>query len=262
MTGVSSRGRRLLTAAALSLVAALVAVPLGLSLGDGDEQPDSLTVPEGWRATQVYAAVDEALDLSGGSTERAARRAVERGELDLPRRASDSPEGYLFPATYPLEEGTSATELLSRMVRTANSRFERAGGGTHETVTQASLVQAEADTGEDMGKVARVIQNRIERGMPLGLDATVNYALRRSTLNTSYADTQVDSPYNTYRHRGLPPGPINNPGEEALRAVADPPEGDWLYFVTVRPGDTRFTASYDQHKRWVREFNAVQRRGD
>lgn len=106
-----------------------------------------------------------------------------------------------------------------------------------------------------MGKVARVIYNRLDQGMPLQMDSTINYALNRSTLDTRDSDTKINSPYNTYTRMGLPPTPIGNPGEEAVRAATSPPQGDWLYFVTVKPGDTRFTSSFEEQQRNVAEFN-------
>jgi UPF0755 protein len=126
----------------------------------------------------------------------------------------------------------------------------------YQAVTIASIVQAEAASKADMGKVARVVFNRLERGMPLQMDSTINYALNRSTLKTNAADTRIDSPYNTYTRMGLPPTPIDSPGEDAMRAAISPTPGDWLYFVTVKPGDTRFTADFAEHQRNVAEFNA------
>jgi UPF0755 protein len=156
------------------------------------------------------------------------------------------------------------------MVETADRRFNgapvaagarRTALNVYQAVTVASIVQAEAATRDEMGKVARVVFNRLARGMPLQMDSTLNYALNRSTLRTSEKDTRLDSPYNSYRRMGLPPTPIDNPGEEAMRAALDPPAGNWLYFVTVRPGDTRFTASLEEHERNVAEFNRNQQRG-
>lgn len=225
-------------------------------------KPTSLVIPEGWRASQVYAAVDKALELPPGTT----AKALPTAGLKLPNDADGNPEGYLFPATYPLEKATPRT-LLSYMVDTANKKFNKApiaagaqrnAMNVYQAVTIASLVQAEAATKADMGKVARVVFNRLERGMPLQLDSTINYALNRSTLNTTESDTRIESPYNSYQRMGLPPTPIDNPGEEALRAAISPTPGDWLYFVTVRPGDTRFTASYAEHRRNVAEFNRNQ----
>jgi UPF0755 protein len=95
--------------------------------------------------------------------------------------------------------------------------------------------------------------------MPLQMDSTINYALNRSTLRTTESDTSVQSPYNSYQRMGLPPTPIDNPGEDAMRAVVNPTPGDWLYFVTVKPGDTRFTANLAEHQRNVAEFNRNQK---
>src|SRR5215203_2215478 len=112
-------------------------------------------------------------------------------------------------------------------------------------VTEASIVQAEAGSTEDMGKVARVLDNRLADGMPLQLDTTVNYANGKSGITTTPQDRQNPSPYNTYLHPGLTPGAIGNPGEDALRAVLDPTPGEWRFFVVVDPdtGDTRFAAT-------------------
>lgn len=247
-----------------ALVVAAVAVLVPLLLNGGQEEKKSLLVPEGWRATQVYAAIDKALDEPPGTT----AKAVGTARLKLPADARGNPEGYLFPATYPVDSTSTPESLLSYMVNTAHQRFgadhmsssaKRHGLTAYQTVSIASIVQAEADTPEDMGKVARVIYNRLAQGMPLQMDSTLNYALNRSTLDTTAADTRIDSPYNSYQRRGLPPTPIDNPGEQAMRAAISPPPGNWLYFVTVAPGDTRFTAGYEEHRRNVAEFNARRR---
>lgn len=260
---LTRRGRIALIAAGAVVAGTAVAVPL-LSLREEAPKPTSLVIPEGWRANQVYEAVDKALALPPGST----KKSLGKLDLKLPNDADGNPEGYLFPATYPLERNgkkATADSLLSSMVDTANQKFsgapiaagaQRNAMNVYQAVTIASIVQAEANTKTDMGKVARVIYNRLERGMPLQMDSTINYALNRSTLRTSAADTRIESPYNSYQRMGLPPTPIANPGEEAMRAAINPVAGDWLYFVTVKPGDTRFTADYAEHRRNVAEFNA------
>ncbi|MGY0489854.1 endolytic transglycosylase MltG [Streptomyces sp. WG-D5] len=246
------------------VVAALVVVGLVVMLRqEGPSRAEKVVIPEGYRASQVYEAVDKALDVDGGTTQKA----VAKADLNLPRDAGGNPEGYLFPATYPVDKDTTSASLLSYMTNTADQRLkaDRVTRGAdanavtvYETVIIASIVQAEADTHDDMGKVARVVYNRLDRGMPLQMDSTINYALDRSTLDTTHDDTRTDSPYNTYRHKGLPPTPIGNPGQDALDAAIDPPEGDWLYFVTVAPGDTRFTDDYEEQKKNVEEFNSRQ----
>ncbi|RCH70600.1 endolytic transglycosylase MltG [Streptomyces sp. SDr-06] len=259
---LTRHGRLILLLVALLVVAGVVLV---LVLRETGAPARSLVVPEGWRATQVYAAVDKRLDLPPGTTKAAAASA----ELKLPAEAKGNPEGYLFPATYPITDDTTPGGLLAYMVETANKHLgqdgitagvRRGGLTVYQTVIVAGIVQAEADSTADMGKVARVIRNRLARGMPLQMDSTLNYALNRSTLTTTAGDTRTDSPYNTYEHKGLPPTPIGNPGQQALNAAINPTPGTWLYFVTVAPGDTRFTDSYAQQQLNVREFNENQKR--
>ncbi|GLW47054.1 aminodeoxychorismate lyase [Streptomyces sp. NBRC 14336] len=266
---LTRRGRIVLIATGAVVAGTAVAVPLLSMDSEGEKKPTALVIPEGWRSGQVYEAVDKALALPAGTT----KKSLAKANLKLPTDADGNPEGYLFPATYPLEtNGTKATpeSLLKAMVDTANKKFngapiaagaQRNAMNVYQAVTIASIVQAEAATKADMGKVARVVFNRLERGMPLQMDSTINYALNRSTLRTTESDTRIDSPYNSYQRMGLPPTPIDNPGEEAVRAAINPTPGDWLYFVTVRPGDTRFTADYAEHQRNVAEFNRNQRSG-
>ncbi|MFE2821825.1 endolytic transglycosylase MltG [Streptomyces sp. NPDC059271] len=262
---LTRRGRVALIATGAVVAATAVAVPL-LSMGsDQDEAPKALVIPEGWRSGQVYAAVDKALRMPAGTT----KKSLAKANLKLPNDAEGNPEGYLFPATYPLGKKSTPESLLNFMVDTANKKFngapvaagaQRNAMNVYQAVTIASIVQSEAATPADMGKVARVVFNRLERGMPLQMDSTINYAMNRSTLNTTQKDTRLNSPYNSYQRMGLPPTPIANPGEEAMRVAINPPAGDWLYFVTVKPGDTRFTASYEEHQRNVAEFNRNQSR--
>ena len=129
-------------------------------------------------------------------------------------------------------------------------------------LTKASLVQAEASSAEDMAMVARVLENRLADGMALQLDTTVNYANNKGGITTTAEDRANPSPYNTYVHVGLPPGAINNPGEDALQAVRAPTPGDWRFFVVVDPdtGDTRFAVTKEEHdqnvllfREWLRE---------
>ncbi|MFE4305869.1 endolytic transglycosylase MltG [Streptomyces sp. NPDC056891] len=261
---LTRRGRLALLLGALVAVAVAVTLPLLLTRDEpAVEQPRALLVPEGRRAGQVYTAVDRALGLPEGTTRKAATASATA--LPLPAAAGGNPEGYLFPATYPVLDATTPEGLLRFMVDTAGKRFGAAriaegaqahGMSVYETVIAASIVQAEADNPEDMAKVARVVHNRLARGMALQMDSTLNYALGRSTVDTTVEDTRLQSPYNTYERKGLPPTPIGNPGDQAVDAVIRPADGDWLYFVTVTPGDTRFTADYAAHQLNVAEFNA------
>ncbi|CAL9374539.1 endolytic transglycosylase MltG [Streptomyces sp. enrichment culture] len=260
---LTRRGRIALIAAGALVAGTAVAVPLLMPDDEGESRPTSLVIPEGRRAAQVYEAVDKALALPAGTT----RKSLPKAHLKLPNDAEGNPEGYLYPATYPLGDEPTPEKLLTAMVDTANKKFtgapvaagaQRNALNVYQAVTIASIVQAEAAAEEDMGKVARVVFNRLERGMPLQMDSTLNYALGRSTLKTTTQDTKIDSPYNSYQRMGLPPTPIANPGEKAMKAAINPTPGDWLYFVTVKPGDTRFTADYAEHQRNVAEFNEAR----
>ncbi|MFF0156840.1 endolytic transglycosylase MltG [Streptomyces sp. NPDC005263] len=262
---LTRRGRLALIVTGAVVAGTAVAVPLLTLDSDAEKKPAALVIPEGWRAGQVYDAVDKALALPAGTT----KKSLGKAGLKLPTDAKGNPEGYLFPATYPIKEKTTPEQMLRCMVDTADKTFngapiaagaQRNAMNVYQAVTVASIVQAEAASKADMGKVARVVFNRLKRGMPLQMDSTINYALNRSTLKTTEADTRIDSPYNSYQRMGLPPTPIANPGEDAMRAVISPPPGDWLYFVTVKRGDTRFTADYAQHQRNVAEFNRLHQR--
>ncbi|MFG2983775.1 endolytic transglycosylase MltG [Streptomyces sp. NPDC048258] len=260
---LTRRGRlALLFLGTLVAVAAAVLVPL-LRGGEEPEKPRRLVIPEGWRAPRVYAAVDRELKLPPGST----KSAVATAGLALPAEAKGNPEGYLFPATYPVTSKSTPATLLAYMVRTANEKLATKavadGGKAHgmtpyQTATLASILEAEAENRADMGKVARVVHNRLAKSMPLQMDSTINYALNRSTVDTTLSETRIDSPFNTYERQGLPPTPIDSPGLEAMAAAVAPTPGDWLFFVTVKPGDTRFSATYEEHKKNVAEFNRVR----
>ena len=166
-------------------------------------------------------------------------------------------EGVLFPAQYSFAEGTSQVEALQSMVDKFEQTLSRLNFvdpegklNTQELITVASLVQAEGDT-KDFAQISRVIRNRIAIGMPLQLDSTVHYLKNtRGQIFLSNNSTKLKSPYNTYQNYGLPPAPIGNPGLAALKAAIAPADGDWLFFITVAPGDTRFTKSFSEFNSW------------
>ncbi|MCK1797830.1 endolytic transglycosylase MltG [Streptomyces sp. XM4193] len=234
-----------------------------------------LIVPEGLRASKIYELIDERTESPEGTTEKVA----ESTEFDLPSWAEeggDPLEGFLFPSKYSVSKKTEPVAVLKEMVKRANAEFKKVdlegnakkvGRTPYEVLTIASLIQAEAQSDDEFGKVSRVVYNRIKPGNSatngrLDFDSTINYALGRSTLDVSVTDTKLDHPYNTYRIAGLPPGPIDNPGHQAIESALKPTKGEWLYFVTVRAGDTRFSETFEEHSRHVREFNEEQRRND
>lgn len=221
-----------------------------------------ITVAEGLTVTEVVDHLATETDLPLRAYTQAARRT---DALGLPDYAGDSVEGYLFPATYTLPPDVTASEVLDSMVERFRQAADELGlvAGANElgltpdeVVTVASLVQAEARREEDFPRVAAVIYNRLEQGMPLQLDSTVQYATGGTGVFTTGAERRSTSAYNTYRVKGLPPGPINAAGELALQAALDPTDADWTYFVTVdlKTGRTEFTDRYRQHLRNVAEL--------
>lgn len=220
-----------------------------------------LVLPEGLRLTDTVRLTAE---HTGLSEEQLVSALQDGPAIGLPGWALDRPEGFLFPASYDLLPDASATDVWSLMVKRFDIAADEADLVTrarqldytpYEVLTVASLVQAEGAPG-DFAKVARVAYNRLERGDRLQFDSTVNYALGTSTLLVTEDMLNVDSPYNTYRVTGLPPTPINSPGQEAIEAALNPADGDWLYFVTVDPRtlETRFTASYEEFLVFKAEF--------
>jgi UPF0755 protein len=236
---------------------------LQLMLDPASRVETSVTIPEGLRLGQTIDRLVEATDITRAEFESVLSSPK---SLRLPVYAHGSAEGFLFPATYTFDPNASAKEMLRAMVdRYAvaeqdldlKRRAAKVGLSPRDAVIVASLVQAEVAE-LDFGKAARVVYNRLAAGMPLQFDSTVNYALGSDDLTLTNDQLGVDSPYNTYVNSGLPPGPINSPGEAALEAALNPPPGDWLYFVAVAPGSsaTRFTADYGEFLQFKNDFYA------
>ena len=166
-------------------------------------------------------------------------------------------EGLLFPAQYSFAQGTKADVALRGMIARGIAEAEKAGllsekskYSPQQLLIIASIIQAEGGDG-DFTKVSRVIYNRLKIGMPLQMDSTVHFVMEsRGDIFLSTKSTLINSPYNTYRKYGLPPGPIGNPGLNAMKAALSPAAGDWLYFITVAPRDTRFTSSLEEFNTW------------
>ncbi len=207
-----------------------------------------LVIKEGQRLKEIVAEASRVTGIAVSEFNSALSRPESYG---LPAAAGGDPEGWLFPATYDIAPKATATSVLKQMTqrfaKTAESinldeRAKALGLTTEQVVTIASIVSVEVNP-SDYSKAARVIDNRMKQGMRLGLDSTVNYALGISKAQLSADELAVDSPYNTYQVHGLPPGPINSPGEAALEAALSPALGKWLYFITTdqAKGTTVFT---------------------
>ncbi len=221
-----------------------------------------VTIPEGWRNSQVVAWLGAKSGIPASAYLKVLK---DPALLHLPAYANGNPEGYLFPATYDVVPHETALGVLTAMVQ----RFDQeaaaidlpaAARQAHLTpgqvIIMASLVQAEGGRLSDYPKIARVIDNRLALGMPLQLDSTVLFGLNTYGILATDQQLQSDSPYNTYRHKGLPPGPIDNPGAAAIQAVLHPASGPWLYFVTVNPKtrETLFTSSQAQFEQFRAEL--------
>jgi UPF0755 protein len=229
---------------------------------------NELLLREGLRMDQTFEVIKQATGIPIKELEQAS----ESGEIGLPKYAKDFAEGFLFPAKYELGADDTATDILSRLVKrwdqaAAKVDLEQGaaklGRTPYEIMIIASLVQAEGHP-DDFDKVARVIYNRLDEstwGGTYGLlqmDATLNYALKKSDINLTTEELQnTDSPYNTYKNPGLPPTPINSPGEAAMAAALNPADGDWLYYVTVNPesGETKFTNDYNEFLTFKQELS-------
>ena len=218
-------------------------------------QTFSVTIPEGFRLSEIENSLLSQLDLFDAQELRDAFTTVRKPAV-FEDNILFSTEGFLFPDTYELDEDSAANEaaLLERMV----SRFdqvasdldivggaERLGVTPYQVLVIASLIEEEAQAAIDRPKIARVIYNRLAVGEPLGIDATVVYALG-GDRELSNADLQVDSPYNTRRYAGLPPTPIASPGRASLEAALNPEDGEWFYYVLTEengPGTHTFAVT-------------------
>ena len=221
-----------------------------------------ITLPEGLRLDETLSRLAENTDIPLKAYKAAVKGAE---DLGLPDYAEGNPEGFLYPATYEVPPDADAESVLEQLFLTYAGTAEEAGvertqRDPEEIVIIASLVEAEARLPEDFGKVARVVYNRLDQGMPLQFDSTVNYALDADKEIVTYEDLGEDSPYNTYQNVGLPPAPINSPGKAAMVAAVNPTAGDWLYFVTTDPeaGTTKFTGDYDEFLRFKAELKSNQ----
>ena len=220
-------------------------------------------IREGLWATETFAALSKS---TGVPVEEYQKAAKDPAAIGLPPQAKGNVEGWLFPSTYEFPKDASATDQLGQMVSQTIRALESAGIPEEDwqrTLTIASIVEGEVSGDADRAKVARVILNRLDDGPPnfglLQMDSTVHFiAQERGKAGTTDAQRASNSPYNTYKVQGLPPGPIGNPGAASIEAAANPAEGGWHFFVTVDPstGETRFADTQAEHDVNVKEFQA------
>lgn len=208
----------------------------------------SITVPEGLTLKQTAQTVAEQSNISAEKFEAAATK-TNYGYAFLENPEIETTEGFLFPKKYEFREGSSAPQVVNRMleqyfIETQNLDFTKTVDGLdlteYEIVTVASLIEREAANDEERPLVAAVIYNRLQEDMPLQIDATIQYVRGEPKAALSYEDLEIDSPYNTYQNTGLPPGPIASPSLQSLKAAANPTETDYRYYVLKKDGEEHF----------------------
>jgi UPF0755 protein len=213
----------------------------------------TFTIPEGWGVAAIAARVQDKFGIPAATFVKLATTGAKRFNYSfLADNPTKSLEGYLFPKTYTLKASATATDVVNVMLaqfgkETASLDFSYArskGIDEHQALTIASIIEREAVLDKDRPKVASVIYNRLAIGMRLQLDSTVQYALN-GKANLTLADLKTASPYNTYVHTGVPPGPICNPGLVSIQAALHPSTTNYIYYIlTGKDGSQSFTASY------------------
>lgn len=223
---------------------------------------EKVTFPEGTTFAQQQAIMAEKFGVSAEELKTAASISYDA----LPAYAGGRLEGYTFPSTYQVVEPVVPSSVVGTQLRQfgriaekleLESKAQALGTTPHAVVTTASIIASEVTNPDDQPMVAAVIYNRLNKGMMLQMDSTVHYAVGKAGKVTTTAEDRKDpSPYNTYMHKGLPPGPISNPGETALSAALNPAATDALFFVTVNldTGETRFAATAEEHEANVKLF--------
>ena len=232
-------------------------------LAAGAVMTHRVVVPEGFRMEEIAARIEAAGLGSAADFLSVARDPASAAALGV---EGASLEGYLFPETYELARGIPAGDVVRVMVdhflsvwRPLEPAAQAQGLSMHEVVVLASLIEKETGAPEERPLIAAVFLNRLERGMRLETDPAVIYGIAGFDGNLRRIHLEdATNPYNTYQHAGLPPGPIANPGAAALRAVVEPAEADYLYFVARKDGTHQFSRSYGDH---VRAVNRFQRTG-
>jgi UPF0755 protein len=230
------------------------------------ERTLTITIPEGFSRRQIAAIVSEA-GLPGDYM-KATVRSKRLNPADYGGRKAKNLEGFLFPATYELPADSGVKALVNNQLKAFKDRLSgismkkaRAKNLTvYDVLTIASMIEREVSVPEERRLVASVIYNRLKQGIPLGIDATTRFAVNNYTEPLTKSQLASDSPYNTRVHAGLPPGPIGNPGEDSIRAAANPAKTDYLYYV-VKPGtcgEHAFSSGYAQFEKDVAAYNAAR----
>lgn len=266
-------GLTVLRGTARSLKAGEYEVPQGAPLlavlellETGRVKPHLLVLPEGFTIRDLARQIEVEGIAPAGDVVRIAGSPRTAWSFGI---ESESLEGYLFPDTYQVTKGVRVEEILGRMVQrfrdraaTADvvARARQRGLSLHQLVTLASIVEKEAALAAERPVIARVFLNRLQRDMPLQADPTVAYALAKEGRPPTRGDLQVDHPFNTYKNRGLPPGPIGSPGRAAIDAVLEPADVPYLYFVAIDDRAHHFSTTLEEHNQAVARYRQYRAR--
>ncbi len=255
-----ARGRhRHLLAGEYEFAPGLTLLEIVRRLEQGRGLVNEVTIPEGYAAQQIAQLL---MDRGLVDRDRFMSLLKDRQTLQQYGVEGGSLEGYLFPDTYRLVKGMSEEAIIHRMVRRfqdvfgpeEQARATELGMSIPEVVTMASLIEREARVPEERPLISAVFHNRLLRGMPLQSDPTVLYALSRVSGRLTKANLQASSPYNTYVHQGLPPGPIANPGRASILAALYPASSRYLYFVSKNDGTHAFSNTLQEHEAMVKRY--------
>lgn len=233
------------------------------ALNGGHGLVNTITIPEGYTISQITPALARTLKVPADSVNAAVRDTALLSRLDIP---NPTLEGYLFPDTYAFPLGTTARQAVHEMVYDFERRWKpdwdaKASDmkiNRNDLVTMASIVEREARLPEERPVIAAVYYNRLKKGMLLQADPTVQYALGHHVGRVLYKDLAVASPYNTYVHKGLPPGPVASPGVASLAAAANPASVPYLYFVASPDGHHEFRMTLQEHTSAIREVRGAR----
>jgi UPF0755 protein len=233
-------------------------------LVDGDVLNYEVLVPPGANLYDVAEQIEEKTLATAEAFLAAAASPAVLGRLEIP---GESAEGYLFPDKYTFVKPVTPEEIIESMVREfrrkvppdAEKQAKEAGLSLHQVVTIASIIEKETRLEEEKAIVSAVIRRRLALGMPLQMDPTVIYGVKRFDGTVTRKDLRTAGPYNTYLNRGLPPGPISNPGAAALAAALNPSKAEYLYFVSKNDGSHTFSRTLPEHNRAVERFRRAVR---
>ncbi len=243
------------------------------ALISGRENGQTLTIPEGYNIYKIGKVVED----SGIATREEFDAEVENGKFDYDFLPADKVgkerlEGYLYPDTYSYTKSTSAHDIIDMALKnyekkykeTIKAHVKKSGKSLHEVMTIASIVEKEAVKAKERPVVASVIYNRLDKGMKLQMDSTNQYILKEDKPVLNYEDIEIPSPYNTYIHEGLPPGPICSPSIDAIEAAVNPAKTDYLYFVVSSKldGSMEYSKDYDKfEKDKAAYYDALEKKG-